>query len=130
MADTPSGNEREAAPYADLIRQWEAMTSKQPRETLEADLFYNVLVVGLKKLREVLDALPPKMMRDDVRAALQPFGRTEHWTPFAHLNDDSHEDGVVVEIRATTPEGFQHGTDFDRNGNDFIRVAMIRLATI
>ena len=48
----------------------------------------------------------------------------------AHLNDDFHEDGVVVEIRATVPEGFTRGTDSLGRGDDFIRVAMIRLATI
>ena len=58
MTGTPSGNENrhEAAPYADLIRQWEAMTGKQPLENLEADLFYNVLVEGLKKLRVYVDS--------------------------------------------------------------------------
>ena len=49
--------------------------------------------------------------------------------PFIHVNDE-HEDGVVVEIRATAPEGFNRTTSFNVNGDDFIQVAMIRLATI
>lgn len=132
MIDTPSGNENrpEAAPYSDLIRSWEAMTDKQRREVTEADLFHSILSEGLKKLREVLDALPPKMMRDEVMAAIRQFGGPAgHWVPFVHVNDE-HEDGVVVEIRATAPEGFNRTTNFNINGGDFIRVAMVRLATI
>lgn len=132
MINDPSENEirHEAVPHADLISRWEAMTDKQHLEVVEADLFHSILSEGLTKLREVLDALPARMMRDEVRAALKPLGRTGDWVPFAHLNDDSHEDGVVVEIRATVPQGFTRGTDSLRHGDDFIRVAMIRLATI
>lgn len=132
MTDTPSENENrhEAAPHTDLIRKWEAMTDKQRLKTAEADIFHSILTEGLSKLREVLDALPQRMMRDEVRAALQPFGWTGHWMPYAHLNDDSHEDGIVVEIRASVPEGFNCNTDFDHRGNNFIRAAMVRIATI
>ena len=132
MIDDPSKNEsrHEAVPHADLISRWEAMTDKHRRETTEEDLFHSILSEGLTKLREVLDALPAKMMRGEVEAALQPLlGETGHWRPFVHVNDQ-HEEGLVIEIRATVPEGFNRGTDFDRNGNDFIRAAMIRLATI
>ena len=96
MTDTPSENENrhEAAPHADLIRKWEAMTDKQRLETAEADIFHSILTEGLSKLREVLDALPPRMMRDEV------------------------------------PEGFNRNTDPGRNGNNFILVAMVRIATI
>lgn len=132
MTDAPGGNDNrpEAAPHADLIRNWEAMTDKQRREAIEADLFHSVLTEGFTKLREVFDALPAKMLRDEVMAAIGQFGGPSgHWVPFVHVNDE-HEEGIVVEIRATTPEGFNRATNFDRSGNDFIRVAMIRLATI
>lgn len=132
MIDNPSENEirREAVAHADLISRWEAMTDKQRRETTEEDLFHSILSEGLTKLREVLDAMPARMMRGEVEAAIQSLlGETGHWVPFVHVNDQ-HEEGLVVEIRATVPEGFNRGTDFDRRGNDFIRVAMIRLATI
>lgn len=49
------------------------------------------------------------MMRDEARTALKPFGRTGDQVPFAHLNDDSHEDGVVVEIRAQHPKAAEVG---------------------
>ena len=132
MTDAPGGNDNrpEAVLYADLIRNWEAMTDKQRREVTEADLFHSILSEGLKKLREVLDALPAKMMRDEVMVAIGQFGGPAgHWVPFVHVNDE-HEDGLVVEIRATAPEGFDRTTDFSLGGGDFIRVAMIRLATI
>lgn len=132
MTDTPGGydNRPEAAPYADLIRNWESMTDKQRREITEADLFHSILSEGLKKLREVLGALPAKMMRDEVMAAIGQFGGPGgHWVPFVHVNDE-HEDGVVVEIRATVPEGFNRTTDFNTRSGDFILVSMVRLATI
>lgn len=132
MIDDPGENEirREAAAHADLISRWEAMTDKQRREITEEDLYHSILSGGLTKLREVLDALPARMMRGEVEAAFHPLlGETSHWRPFVHVNYQ-HEDGQVVEIRATAPEGFNRGTNFDRRGDDFIRVAMIRLATI
>ena len=125
-----NGNRPEAAPHADLIRNWEALTDKQRREAIEADLFHSILTEGLQKLRELLDALPAKMLRGEVMAAIGQFGGPSgHWIPFVHVNDE-HEEGIVVEIRAMVPEGFNRATNFDRSGNDFIRVAMIRVATI
>lgn len=131
MTDTPSENEswHEAAPHADLIREWEAMTDRQRLEIAEADIFHSILSEGLKKLREVLDALPPQMMRDEVKAALQPFGRTGHWMPYAHMND-FNEDRILVEIRASVPEGFNCNISVKSGGNSFIRVAMVQIATI